>query len=97
MGVQLSIDKKVMRSAGWTSKDVEIQAGYWDTTQADNYGEAPEWVPPMVVRVWEHPKQGTISAYAVHSGGFFIDCNSWGDNRHVCEAAGLFELPHYLG
>ena len=97
MGQQLTIKKEIMEAAGWTAAEVVVVEGYWDTTQYDNYGEEPEWVPPLVDRVWTHPQKGSFGAYPVSSGDFFADCNPWGSNRALFEEAGLLDLEHCLG
>ena len=77
MGTQLYILASDMEAAGWKSQDVVVYQGCWDTTNADNYGEEPEWVPAVVVREWRHAEYGVLCAYAISSGDFFGNSGSF--------------------
>lgn len=94
MGTQIFVEKEAMESAGWSSEDVVVQNGWWDTTAYDNAGEDAEWVPPVIDRKWSHPEHGVIWGYATPDGGFYADSRFDGKNRREQENAGLLDLPH---
>lgn len=94
MGLQLIVERDVMLAAGWSFEDIVVRDGYVEYDDSDCW---PEWVSPIVYRRWSHPEKGELMAYAVEEDCFCADCNGWGENRAIFEAAGLFDLKYFLG
>ena len=86
MGTQITIEAEEMLRAGWTMR-VETDPAILDDEGNTEY-------PEMQYAVFEKD-QWVFHSYSADC--FHADCNAWGNNMVMFQAAGLFNLAHVLG
>lgn len=86
MGVQIHINRKALEKAGWTI-EIETEEAVWDDD--GQYEIYPEHHYMVITK-------GDYHFHSYVSDSFVADCNAWGHNKALFEAAGLLDLPHTL-
>ncbi len=87
MGVQITIERNVLESAGWKC---HVEDDYYEDTDDDGNDISNNY-PILVIE-----KEGMLF-YSMFADCFCADCNEWGTNKARFLAAGLFDLEHCLG
>lgn len=85
MGTQITIETEEMLRAGW-EVEYEVDPAFLD----DDGNEWPELRMAVFVK-------GSHRFYSYSDTCFHADCNAWGNNMVMFQAAGLFNLKHILG
>ena len=87
MGTQITIKRKALEAAGW-GISAHVEPEVWDE---DNQFLVYPQQSYMVIEKGDHRFVSYVSDC------FYADCNAWGNNKPLFEAAGLLDIPHVLG
>lgn len=87
VGVQLNIEIPELLHAGWKVWQEKEDHEAYDESTGEQYVQRTYY---LVISKDDH----VFASYAPDS--FCADCNAWGNNKALFEAAGLLSIPHIL-